>query len=498
MNTQPRRSPEPGRPFVNRGYELQLIQNKLDIGIQGKPMPSVVVCFWGAFGMGKSWLLLELERRHKRVERQIQSAYPTITVRLDLSQLIPKDSQNGQLNGTVQLDPNQAISPILWQDGQLNREALIQELWEQLASQLGTEVLELGRASAEEWAEAFVKEVTAWSAQFATPIIMLDTVDDLITQDESTFFWLEQHLVERLSMTDRIIFIFTSRGELRRWKRFQVRRRVDSYKLTAFDADTAGAEVGANREVSKELYRHAFGHPLFTERLGTFLEEQGINLQMAEEKLRIESSILRAILAEVINEILETVPKLPAQLARYACVLRWVSVEPLRFLAEELGPTETNCGDAYYLDLIGHLQAHHLLYWNSDKNCYQSDPVLRQLLAYFLKLDEPERFFTAHLAAFNFHGNHLYRYPQYLARYVPELAYHRTMLADCQPPESQPPTLKAWWAQFFDEYPLSSVEPWTELVEAIEQDTELKNILPLEDYEYLYSAVQKRATKAIS
>ena len=85
---QPLRSPEPGRPFVNRERELKLVQDKLDIGIQGKPMSAGVICFWGAFGMGKSWLLLELERRHRHAGSYAPGSRPPIAARLDLNRAI--------------------------------------------------------------------------------------------------------------------------------------------------------------------------------------------------------------------------------------------------------------------------------------------------------------------------------------------------------------------------------------------------------------------------
>jgi len=475
---KPRRTPEPGRRFVNRETELQLVQNKLDLGIQGKPMPSVVMCFWGAFGMGKSWLLLELTERHKRADPQVRgsSSYPTVAARLDL---------------------NREISPALWQDTGLNREQMIRELWKQLACQLGAEVPDLGRASADEWAEAFVNEVTKWSTRSATPLIMLDTVDDLVKLDEPTFFWLEQHIVERLTITDRVLFIFTSRGELRRWKRFQVRRRIDSHRLTAFDAETAGKEIKASTAMSEALYHRAFGHPLITDFLGTALERHGVCLQELErvEQL-IEPPLVQTILGKVIGEILKDMPEQSAELAKPASALRWVSVEPLRALAETLGLVEPGHGDAYYLDnLIGELQTHHLLYWNGDRNSYEFDPTLRRLLAHFLELDAPALFCEAHRAAFDFHNSHLNEYPQYLDRYVPELAYHRAVLERCERLAQQLPTIQAWWERFLSEKAPPTPEPWAELAQALEQDEELKEILPGEDYQRLRSEAQRRAVK---
>lgn len=470
---QPRRAPEPGRPFVNRKNELKLIQDKLEAGIQGDRMRLEVVCFWGAFGMGKSWLLGELERRYR--DPLPQGSHSTITARLDLDKL---------------------VLPTLWHSGQLDREQLIRELWKQLVEQLpGESVPDPERVNPDVWADNFVNWVTSWSSRAKTPVIILDTVDDLVAHDESTFFWLEEHLVERLAITDRVLFVFASRGELQQWRRFQVRRRVDSRRLTTFDADLASQQVKASNEVSHLLYRHAYGHPRFTENLGTALENSGANLQVTDSvEPRLEPPLIQPVLSDVIDEILRPVPEPTARLARYACVLRWISVEPLRCLAEDLSLINRGHGDAYYLDhVIGVLQAHHLLYWNSDKNCYESDPVLRRLLANFLELDDPVQFGRAHLAAFEFHRRHLADYPQYLARYMPELAYHRTILNRI-PLESQPPTLPHWLDEFMKKAP-SHPERWRELAEVLEQDKELKETLSADDYDRLYSTAQRCAAK---
>ena len=474
---QPLRAPEPGRPFVNRETELQFIEEKLRPGRQGEQMSMIVTCFWGAFGIGKSWLLGELERRYRRNGSQVHSSHPTLAARLDLNPL---------------------IIPALWQGGKLDVKQIVQELWKQLALQMRTNAPDLGQASAEEYAEEFVEQVTGWLA-YATPILMLDTMDIVVRDDEEAFFWLEEHLVERLALTDQVLFVFASRGELRRWRRFQVRRRVDSYPLIAFDTDTAGEEVKASTDVSKALHLHAFGHPLATEYLGRMLEERDINLEMAEGKeveAAMEPSLVQAALNEVTKRIFDKVPESLAQLARHASVLRWVNVDPLRHLAEALGLAGPGRGDAYYLDLIGQLQAHHLLYWNVNAASYESDPALRRLLAHSLELDDGKRFQAAHLAAYNYHDKHLERFPQYLARYVPEVIYHRAILARRGPLPQEVSTFQTWWEQFLSEQAPRDSEPWGELVDALEKDTELREVLPVEDYERLCSEARGRATIA--
>ncbi|MBN1315481.1 MAG: hypothetical protein JXA42_08435 [Anaerolineales bacterium] len=476
MNTvlkwQPLRSPEPNRPFVNRTAEIDVVREKLRSGVQGKPMPLGVICYWGAFGMGKSWLLWKLENLYKAPsqERDAQGKYPTVTARLDL---------------------NPQILPDLWRDEKISREGVIKELWQQLARQMEVPVPDLEKSSADECAEAFVNQVTAWATDSVTPLIMLDTVDDVLTWDEGTFFWFEQNLVERLAMTDRVLFAFTSRGEIRSWRRFQVRRRVDSHRLTAFDADTAGKGIKASPSVSEVLYDHAFGHPLVTEYLGRALRERGVPLQQdAEVRTSIDTALVQPILREVVAEMLRGVEH--GELAKVANVLRWVAVEPLRFLAEALKLEERKRGDAYYLGCIDKLQAHHLLYWNSSKNSYEPDPVLHHLITHFLELDTPEWLVQAHRAALIFHRERLEAYPAYLARYVPEVAYHSAVL-DRRGYREPALAFESWWETFKAELAPDHAQPWKELEAALEQDKELETVIRPAVYNHLLSDIQQHA-----
>jgi hypothetical protein len=470
---QRRRTPEPGRSFIDRERELDLVWNKIEQIARGTPMRSPVTCFWGTFGMGKSWLLIELQRLYTRASPQPPQEPNTIVARLDL---------------------DREIGTALWRDALLDRELLVKEMWRQLAQQMGSPVPDLGRATVDEWADQFVGQVTTWSSHSTIPLIMLDTIDDLVNLDERAFFWLEEHVVEPLAITDQVLFIFASRGELRRWRRFQVRRRVDSQRITAFDEKTAGESVNVDSAVSKAIYSHAFGHPLATDFLGTALERIGVNRQKGPSVEQLQDPFFaKDILIQVTGEILRGVSEQPGMLARYVSVLRWVSIEPLRSLIEALKLVEDKRGDAFYIERIGELQACHLLYWNSSKNAYDVDRELRRLLAHSLELEQPDKFRAAHLAALDFHKRHLDNQPQYLDRYLPELIYHSTILDPLL--RSQLQTWRAWWTEFLKKAP-AHPEPWTELLKALEQDGELKETLETEDYDSLLSEAQRRSSGA--
>jgi len=422
--------------------------------------------------MGKSWLLGEIDRRYRFTGLREVGTQPTLVARLDL---------------------NQEIIPVIWRDNILNHEYLIRELWKQLASQLNVETPDLMQMSDEQWADMFVKKVTALSSN-NTILLMLDTVDELIRLDEPSFFWLEEKLIERLAITGRVLFICTSRGELRIWKRFQVRQRVDSYRLRAFDSETAGKQLVASSSISNALFQHAFGHPLVTEYLGSSLEPRTIG-QHGSYKLSetIELSLVQDVLGKVIAEILGPLSQLETEIARIVSVLRWISVEPFRFLVEKMSLIEHGRGDVFYLDLIAALQTNHILYWNSDRKYYEFDPVLRHLLEHFLELSVPDQFSSAHLAAFQFHYDHLDRYPQYLAHYVPELAYHRSILDQYVSINPYPATVQDWWEQFLEKKAFGiSSEPWRELLVVLENDVELQRLSPY-DYAKLVGKTRERS-----
>lgn len=469
---QARKAPGPGRPFVNRKAEIDHVRKKLETGITGEPMPLVVTCFWGAYGMGKSWLLLHLEDLYQRRAREDPGPCPVIVARLDL---------------------DRERSASLWHENELQRGKLIQELWMQLARQMGEAVPDLGRASDEHWAEAFVQQVTEWAASAVTPLIMLDTLDALVGQNDASFYWLEEHLVERLAITDRVLFVFAGRGELRRWERFQVRRRVDLHRLSSFREEDIGKELGASRPWSRILYQHAFGHPLAAELLGTQLEKQGIDLGAEEASIdKVEPGLAGEVLAHVVEEALESLEESLHPLARPASLLRWLSVESLRALVDALGLGQADRGDAYYMRIIEALQAQHLLYWHTNKKGYEPDPVLRALLSAYLERAQPELFLAVHRAALSFHDGRLEKQPSYLSTFLPEIMYHYVQLYRREP-AGQRPAFGDWWAQFLreDNRPRDAAS-WQELVEALENDQELMALAP-EESKMVISDAETRA-----
>lgn len=479
MSLTRRPNPEPNRPFVDREIELKLIDDKIREGCTlDAKIPLLVTCFWGANGVGKSWLLQEVERRYQRDGSRTVEGCLTLAARLDL----------GKEKG------------VFWKDGQFAKTQIVPELWKQLARQMGAPMPSLQDLTPEQVAKRFAEEVSRWT-NYVTPIILLDAIDDLVYEDEASFFWLEEHLIERLALTDRVLFVLASRGELRRWRRFQVSRRVDLQSLQAFgEAKKAGEQVKASEQVGQVLYSHAFGHPWATDQLGDILEKKGVNLETAtaaQAQDALDAESVKRVLQQVTHSILEKIPKELVLFAKIICILRWVNVEPLRYLAEKLELAKDKPGEAYYLDVIGKLQANHLLYWDIQTSSYLCDPAVRRLIAHTLELEEQTLFTRAHLTAGEFHKTHLAQYPDYLARYVPEVAYHTAILSSQKTPPTQ--TFRAWWDTLLSHAPECS-DSWQELQDALwdaqtnaPRDKELQEILGNTEYTWLVEQVQTRA-----
>jgi hypothetical protein len=246
--------------------------------------------------------------------------------------------------------------------------------------------------------------------------------------------------------------------------------------------------------MGQALHRTAFGHPLVTNLLGKALEKHGIDLREAEKDVGIlDSSLVQESLEQIVPVILAP-PLTPVQqkLARQACVLRWLHVEPLRALAAQIEGVDSSRGDQYFVGLLNGLQAQHLLYWNMSRSVYEFSPVLRKLLARYLELEALDVYRNTHKVAYCFHRDHLEKQPIYLRQYVPELAYHRTLLQACDPTMPHP-SLVEWWEGFLSRGLPLAREPWRELSQSLAVDHELQGILPEDECDFLLSSVWRRA-----
>jgi len=491
-------------PFVGREPELRLIERILEPGRQGYPMDNSIISFVGPYGIGKTALLGEIAARHRKEPGSASTeTHPSITAYVDLGQLIT--------------------------EGNFNRRRLVQEIWQQLGEQMEETVLDLGGVSDDELVKAMVDKVVEWGNK-ATPVILLDTFDRLTKEDERSFWWIEKEIMEPLVRSGRTLFVLAGRKELRRLRQFETRRRLTTHFLNSFDEETTALQTAGSPAVNAAIYAHTFGHPEAVHYLAKVLRAQGLNLATAseEEVVRVLKEILPTVLDNLTTEILRDVPEELKEIARQASVLRWINYEPLSFLAKYLNledeeAIETGIAsdlysteEGYYLDIIGQLQEATVLDWNVAEADFRIPLPLRQLLDHALELRNPNAYGLAHQAALIFHLDHLERYPNYLARYVPQAFYHNLRLNELESKLvgsdsydvffrniTMAGPIDNWWPFHFDQQwakhdqaPPSQVV-WQELAEALEKDEELKALMhPLTYKSFLKEAKQRAELKS--
>ncbi len=404
----------PRRPFSNRKQELSLFRHLIEQGKDGSQIRPCILCYWGAHGIGKSRLLLQLQEQyhHRQPEFTDWMRKPAVA-RLDL-----------------------ARASILWKDGLFQREELVRELWRQLAQELELDVQPLPYGSPAEWAEHFVRQVTAWMVQDVTPVIILDTLDDLLERDKDSFVWLEEQIVERLALTNRLIFVFGSRRQLTtQWTRLQVKRRLLTAQLEqeygshlqVFDAAAIAVQVSAGAPASELLLRYTYGHPLYTEKMASCLEAQGLDLRrspLAELQTALdecEPVILRELVKSILSQHLAEM-----QMILYLSVLRVLSLERVRALLERLQLVNGGLGDDYFLDFIYQLVVANLIQRDpNNKSLRIMETTLRHLFVRLLELDDRAGLLRAHEQLAEFFKAKIQQSHELFTMYLPELIYHR-------------------------------------------------------------------------
>lgn len=461
--------------YVNREDEINVVLDKCKTGRGNDPIPRPVICFWGGRGIGKSWLQLELERQlRRRVPPKLEG--DTVCARLDLDPYVSGES--------------------LWKTDALDRAGLLRELWRQMAGQAdagGDWAGDSAEALAEEeqqkdkgeewWAREFVAYVIRLIEYDLTPVILLDSVDELVLGDPDAYDWLEERVLEQLAITDRVVLVLSSRGKPTYVQRWQLRRRVEEIEKTrlhAFDARNATVQANKVTVATERLLELSHGYPLVT----AFLADDA---HAHEDGLSDEAA--KSALESAVKSILEGVDGERAEIARKISVLRRVDIEPVRALLRAVGHPLAQGSERAIDDLILALRNDHLLYWDGERKTYAFDAALRRVLADALRLAERSDFEKAITAAGDF----------YFARMNSVQAYlpwdlHEYLFARCLALRAQEAGEAAVREVFKELRELPALAGRAELLDALEQDKELAALLPAGATAYLQSILTAQPT----
>jgi hypothetical protein len=394
--------------FAARSEEIELVSQKVSTRrIEGDHrITRPLVEFYSVLGQGKSWLLAHLRDKFRHDPQVGSSLTSTPPPRPSFSVLVDlREFQH-------------------WR----RASALLQTLIDQLREQPGEATAgELPIPSSDEQVEATAEALGKYLRDLGrswVPVLLFDTAD---RADEEFLDWIEDHLIYHAIRDDTVVFAFAGRTRLR-WKKFEVRRRVEPRELPPFDQPQTGEQIERLRgeelpdELTAALWGYSFGHPLTTRVIYDTLCRLNPEAPLDAIGTR-ETGIAQAVHNLIENHFLSVVarPEL-RELIWDTCALRKFNVAHLREFA---GDETAAHSEAFYLNLIRDLVASTLVRWSSMAGGYVLDHVVRQIMARNLQMQEPERYREQHKKAVAMYEEWAQEHPRNAGDFLIEWIYHQ-------------------------------------------------------------------------
>jgi len=300
--------------------------------------------------------------------------------------------------------------------------------------------------------------------------------------------WLEEHVVSFLSQTGRCIFVFAGRAPLH-WHRFEVRRRVRSERLTAFEPELVEKQFKLDRKhpqlvvLSERAYRLTSGHPMGSAVVLRYLGELADQGECVNEETfpRYEPKLLDGLVREVIDGyVFRDVKPALANACRAMALLRQFDVILLRRILSEFVPDFREYPRDAFGGLLALLNATHLIDWDDVRKGYNVDSTLRRILSRYMRQSNPERYVGINKAALEVYQNWIERVTDNLSVYIIEEFYHYTCIAQVTRPQADWQTglaerlqayLDAYYTEGDPELQISALE---RLDKGLERDEELR------------------------
>ncbi len=390
------------KQFAARQTELELIDNKLRLAQKASSNQRLLVEFFGLAGIGKSSLLRYLAEKYTT-----DFAPPTISLLINFA----------EFNRTEQ-----------WND-------LLQNLTEQIQNQMPD------KSAKQDIKASDVVDLVIDIAQSCVPLFLFDTSE----QSSELIELLEDQLVYPLLRSDQVVFVFAGRRWLR-WKRFEVRRRVETFELEPFDQSHGTPEqlekLGLDSALAAALYPYSFGHPTTTRAIVDAFQTQDIAIDpnsLAQHQTIIADVVYNQVIQGRFWAELGKKNDDLKRLLELACIPRRFDVTPLKAFGSRFYPKQ-DYGDkpgGYYLDAIRDMQDTTLVQWNSERGGYILLPVLRWIMAKNLSMRDPEQFQDWHKQAAKQYEEWIDRYPRNAVGFLIEWIFHRAWIlrAEGQPDE---------------------------------------------------------------
>ncbi len=399
--------------FITRARqpELERISHSVKQSLRGERIEWPVVNFWGVTGIGKSWLLQHVNYLYQPDPYKQQKTIVLLykfenNESAKLTTLARKLASSLKAQLPPELKSNEEMQRALQQASQGNHHALIHAL-------------------------------DACTAHKLTPIILFD--DTEIVNAEA---WeqIEKELMEPLVLNGRILFVIAGRRYIPRWRRFEVRRRVQEPHETHL---APFSKESVKRLLEKRNYNIdadillplTAGNPRLIYELGSELQEMSRGETVNQAFIKQHNEPIALILERYQQDLLKNIPE---ELYPYLCAiipLRAYRMEALRFMLNEASKEDAyqEWTDGDYLRILRNLDQTEIVWWNRDRRAYTTDYIARRIINQRQLLADPEVFIQWHQRAVSLYLQWAAEYPTTSEDFILEAWFHLANIWQAKP-----------------------------------------------------------------
>jgi hypothetical protein len=415
--------------FVGRHKELDEIRELITRVRDGK-IERPVLEITGSVGLGKTWLLRHIANEYalgSNISKQWTGRKP-FTVYVDLEKLQKwHGSEYWLYHHLLRLFIN-AIPDQL--DSRPREFEALSDPSPDLP--LTPDQLDKTLPSLRTWIDSLLPK---W-----IPVLLFDSTEKV--DPPSILNWLEQEILAHLAQKRKGLVIVAGRRPMV-WREPDIRFHLNLEELgpLADEDDVWSSQPieyqGQTIHIPRLIHqRYTFGHPGMAATLFLQLQEQGVpvtaeNLDNADTKKR---AVAPALICAERESLLEDVRPELHPLLRAVCTLRVFNVTSLQKFAIQFGAASyTSQSRAFFRQAIRDMIENNIVKWTASLSDYSIIPIVRRVLANAVRVTEgEENFRNRHQTAFDMYCDRLHQEPTTAPWSVPEILYHRAVLASLE------------------------------------------------------------------
>jgi AAA+ ATPase superfamily predicted ATPase len=465
--------------FVGREEQINLIEDRIGIIRYGGSVFQALINFYGVIGIGKTFLLQELEKRIR--DESLPCAF------IDFAEKVYDFSPQSKVMILEEIADSFSSSAILAQT--------VSHFWQrQRAGEPVEEQIQAVLQTVLDYVSGLVRDHNA------PAVLLLDTLE---RANKELLDWLEDAVLSRLIRTDRVLVIVASRAP-HRWKRFEVRRRAYQQRLDPFDEETTKKQLPQEytalaSNVVDLTHGHPFGNVQVLESVRQIERDVGRPFRSADFE-EYQKRLVQELVDELIEPVvMKDISREIRRAYRVVALARQFDVNVLRrLLTRFVEEPFADKSAAYFLSVVGSMVKTTLVEWSSGRRGYVLDKTIRWMLALNMKLTATGRYEEINQELVDLYNEWIERVPENRSGFIIERLYHEACVRSVQSVDEYGiadrlcELLKDYLTEYYPVTEREEMPPGlTALQEELNKDEELKGFLPRDWVNCLVGMIQE-------